>query len=373
MSGPNQNLSLNQSFLDFWSLSRAVFSSPGWETGLFVPQSKETMLQRLKLYSDRRGALIVLTAPHGHGKTTIARWIYDTLSLQQHEAVFLTLFKPEPAAGWLLPRLCEFFGVASSSYQAAPSDIVQDIAGHIEEIKEEGRQLTLIIDEADKIQTIDAFAEIHALTSIHTGIDTCINIMLIGNSELARRIENSPPLMSRLVFQAHFDPLTPEETDAYIDYRLDAAHLDRRIMTSEARQAIANLGGGVFSMINTLGDNSLVEAYLGQKRTIDGEIVEKAASFLSLAAQKGRKFAAQQNSESVVRRAGKETSALASGGGARSVEKTGSDGKENQFKVHEGGAVDAKESPSAEVRNNAAEKKNVTLTSLFYKDKDKGS
>ena len=342
------------------------------------------MLQRVKLYSDRRGAVIALTAPHGHGKTTLARWIYDTLSLQQHEAVFLTLYKPENNAGWLLPRLCEFFGIALGSFQATQNDIVQDIAVHIEEIQEEGRQLTLIIDEADKIQTNDAFAEIHALTSIHSAIETCINIILIGGNELIRKLEGYPPLMSRMVFHAHYDPLTMEETDAYIDYRLDGAQLGRQTITNEARLAIASLSGGIYSMINTLGDNSLVEAYLCQKRLVDQEMVEKAASFLNLSAQKGRRFSTAPSSEPQARRGGKEAPAsiavreeanVGMAGPGPSLQQRSTKETKGNPQAAQSAAKTQLKAPSGEpaIKETAGEKKSGTLTSLFYKDKDDGS
>ena len=380
MSGLNAH-SLNQSFLDYWSLSKSVFSSPGWEKGLFIPKSKETILQRVKLYSDRRGAVISLTAPHGHGKTTMARWIYDSLSLQQHEAIFLTLYKPENNAGWLLPRLCEFFGITMGTFQATQSDIVEDIAAHVEEIQEEGRQLTLIIDEADKIQTNDAFAEIHALVSIHSAIETCINVILIGGNELTRRLEASPAIMSRLVFHAHYDPLTLEETDAYLNYRLDGAQLEHHVITPDARRAIAGLSGGIYGLINTLGDNSLVECYLSGKRIVDQEMVEKAASFLNLAVQKGKRIMGTsvgdstnlgRPKESPGSSGGQDEAAIAPSSPLKPKEKTNKESKGTHTTAH----VGAKAAPKGLSNNEASgkepvqEKKNGALSSLFYKDKD---
>jgi hypothetical protein len=127
--------------------------------------------------------------------------------------------------------------------------------------------------------------EIRLLTNLETASEKLLQIVLAGQPELSVKL-NSPDLRQlkqRIGLRCNLDPLTMEETREYIDTRLEIAGLSQQQIFSEPTIAeIYRLSGGIPRLINTICDNSLLNAYASDSKTVGMDIIQEVSGDLEL-------------------------------------------------------------------------------------------
>jgi phage tail protein X len=122
----------------------------------------------------------------------------------------------------------------------------------------------LIIDEAHKL-SFDLLEEIRLLSNMETGDDKLINIFLVGQPELNKKLSDSRcrPLLQRISIRHHIPPLNLPETKDYMDTRLKVAGAAKanQIFSKKAIEAIYDFSRGYPREINILADNALLLGY----------------------------------------------------------------------------------------------------------------
>lgn len=264
-----------QDFLKFWGLRKPLFKEADLVHGIFIPRGFNRAQQRITLATENDNPFICITAPSGHGKTTLARWLTQRLPPLHYEALNLILMMPEDRSGWLLHRLAEFFNPAASS-----SDCLATVAKGLDELMEEKRRLLLVIDNAHHLMPGEAFNDIHSLLALQGSGTASVGIVLIGHDDLLKRIMSAGMLKNRLALKAKIEPLTAAETRDYLRTTLRQAGLAEDVMTESAMEAIARYSGGIYTVINALADNAFMEAFLSGEKTVDRNAVQAARDFM---------------------------------------------------------------------------------------------
>ncbi len=263
-----------QDFLKFWGLRKPLFKEADLVHGIFVSQGFHRAHQRITLATETDNPFICVTAPTGHGKTTLARWITQRLPPLQYECVTFTLMMPEDRAGWLLRRLAEFFN------PTAHGDYLATVAKGLDELAEEKRRLLIVIDNAHHLESVESFGDIHSLLALQGSGTVSVGVVLLGTEELLKRVLNSGTLRNRLALKAKIDPLSPAETKDYLRTVLRQNGLPDDVMTDGAMDAIAHASGGIYTIINALADSAFMEAFLAGEKTVDREAVQAARDFM---------------------------------------------------------------------------------------------
>ena len=281
-------------YLKFWQVVTPVFNHPPGDD-LFIPQSQLRDVNRLKLFCEQGSSLMAVVAPPGHGKTTLARWLRQTLPPASHEVFVISLYQSATKAGWLMPKLATFLGTAPQ---------IERIATGIDEIASEGRKLILIIDDADRLVTTEAFDEVTGLIAMQRAVKPCLSIVLLGAEGLDASISATAQLKNRLVLRAYMRPLTLEESLEYIAFRLKAAHLPTTVFSRDAAQLIASQAEGIYSLIDALCENGLIEAFLTGQSIVTNEIAARATAQLMVRGSPARREAPPPSYEMPLREAG---------------------------------------------------------------------
>ncbi len=263
-------------YLKYWQIDKPIFQSPVDIDHIFIPEPWVSYLERIILFSGQTSSIVTLSSPPGHCKSTIAKWLYRNIGVQSHEIVLLSLFREEEQSGWLLPKLAKYFGISAQNQHS----LLELVADAIDQINQEGRLVTFIIDEAHKIKDPDAFSELHGLISLQSLVNLGINCILVGNNYLNEVISHTEQIKSRLNLTINFNNLSIQETAAYLYHSLASTPVNNDIFANDAIEAIYSQTSGIFSRLNALLENCLIEAFLKQKKTIDCKIVEEAARFL---------------------------------------------------------------------------------------------
>jgi general secretion pathway protein A len=109
-----------------------------------------------------------------------------------------------------------------------------------------------------------------------------LQILLVGQPELDDKLDSRElrQLKQRIALRSHLEPMSEEETIGYIQRRLQLAGAGMNGSELFPRQTIAEVfrySRGIPRLINTICENSLVNAYARQLRSVTPEIVEEVA------------------------------------------------------------------------------------------------
>ena len=133
----------------------------------------------------------------------------------------------------------------------------------------------LVIDEAQAIENLETFEELRLLLNFQQNDRFLITLILIGQSELRKRLKELPQLKQRLMIDYHLNPLDEQDTYRYIDHRLKIAGAEDSIFDANAKRLIYQYSSGIPRVINGLGDMALLEGYAENKQIIDESMIRK--------------------------------------------------------------------------------------------------
>jgi len=258
----------NQRFLAFWGLKSLPGNGQIDLDQLYWQDRTQSLCSRLLLVLEKTANISVLVAPPGHGKSTLARWLYHRIDSETHDAAFFSLMKQENEPGWLLPRLASYLGLPEAIHDA--KTILQNLS------TVHGKILTVIIDNAHFLSDITAFDEIVSLCQIQALVACPINFVLIGNPKLGQHIQNNRDIQHRLSLLSELHPFSRSELQNYLSQVMQDIGISRRTLVPESLALIAQQGPMTFAGINALLEACLFEAFLKEQKTISTEIVHAA-------------------------------------------------------------------------------------------------
>jgi type II secretory pathway predicted ATPase ExeA len=137
-----------------------------------------------------------------------------------------------------------------------------------------GRRTLLIFDEAQNL-SVQLLEELRLLSNVNSEKDMALQIMLVGQPELRRKLER-PQLRQfaqRVSVDYHLNALTLPEAEAYVRHRLMVAGGSAEIFDHEAIEIVHDRSGGIPRLINQLCDRSLVYAFAEGLRHVTAQLV----------------------------------------------------------------------------------------------------
>jgi type II secretory pathway predicted ATPase ExeA len=216
---------------------------------------------------------VVITGEIGAGKTTLIETFLREL---QTDAVVAQINQTQLSPTAFLQTVLVQFGF--SPFNMKKPEVLTTLNQFLVEQHIAGRKVLLIVDEAQNLSP-RVLEEVRMLSGIETTKDKALRIILAGQPELNDKL-NSPELVQltqRVRLRFHLTALTPAETAAYIDHRLEVAGSQgRRIFLEETHATIYKYTGGVPRLVNTLCDTSMMAAFGRDRDTVSMEDLEAA-------------------------------------------------------------------------------------------------
>jgi general secretion pathway protein A len=271
-------------YLTHFGLKEAAFNITPDPEFLYLSTSHREGLAQLSYGVKARKGFVVLTGEVGTGKTTLIQVLLKELDSNTLTAlIFSTITTPLD----LLRFVCEEFGLTDSK---APRQDMHDYVTLVNEFLLEryraGGNCALIIDEAQNLSA-EVLESIRLLSNFETPKDKLLQIILVGQPELATRLNSSTlrQLKQRIALRHHLRPLTLAECREYIVNRLrSAGRDDGNVFRSAALEEIHQLAGGIPRLINVLCDNAMLTAFALGKPEVEFEMVREVAEDLNLTA-----------------------------------------------------------------------------------------
>ncbi|HET7442348.1 MAG TPA: AAA family ATPase [Terriglobales bacterium] len=242
---------------------------------LFLTRHTEEALACLTYGIQTRKGFVLLTGEVGTGKTTLINKLLEWLRLQQVATAFI--FNTRMNVPQFLDYMMADFNIPCDS--RAKSQVLLRLYNWLLDRYRAGETAVLIVDEAQNLSE-EVLEEIRMLTNLETFTEKLLQIILVGQVELERKLKQPElrQLRQRLTLRAKTHPLTLEETKAYIAQRLRIAGSNGEpIFDPEAMTAIHRYANGIPRVINLICEHCLVSAFVDQQKLILPDVVDVVA------------------------------------------------------------------------------------------------
>lgn len=263
-------------YYQYFGLSEPPFSIAVDPRYLFMSPRHRDALAHLLYGVGSGGGFILLTGEVGTGKTTINRCLLEQLPQDTDIAIILN---PALNAQELLASVCDELGIHYEGSQPTLKTLTDKLHAFLLENHGRGRKTVLMIDEAQHLD-FDVLEQIRLLTNLETNREKLLQIILIGQPELAQMLAQPElrQLNQRITARYNLEPLNLDETGAYIHHRLQVAGMspERVIFPRSVVRGIHRSTRGIPRVINVLCDRMLLGAYGRNKTRADNAMLRLA-------------------------------------------------------------------------------------------------
>jgi general secretion pathway protein A len=242
---------------------------------LYMSQQHREALAHLLYGVGEAGGFVQLTGEVGTGKTTICRCLLQ--QLPEHVDLALIL-NPRVTAQELLASLCDELKIPYARGTASIKALTDALNTYLLDSHARGRRTVLMIDEAQNLGA-EALEQVRLLTNLETTREKLLQIILVGQPELRTLLarDDLRQLSQRITARYHLEPISRDETAAYIRHRLQVCGAPEQIFTDTAIDMVHKLSSGVPRLINVLCDRAMLGAFVEGKPRVEASIVRKAA------------------------------------------------------------------------------------------------
>jgi len=263
--------------LQFFGLAEKPFAITPDPRYLYLSGRHADALAHLVYGINEAGGFIQLTGEVGTGKTTTIR---SLLARAPKSAEIALILNPRLSATEFLRALCEELGLGADDNSGADNKSLVDLLNrYLLRAHAQGRRVVLVVDEAQNLAP-DVLEQVRLLTNLETETQKLLQIILIGQPELRKLLarEDLRQIAQRITARFHLDPLSREETYAYVRHRLRVAGATTDVFTRAALREIYRISGGIPRVINILSDRAMLGAYTQELHQVPGSLVRRAGA-----------------------------------------------------------------------------------------------
>jgi general secretion pathway protein A len=239
----------------------------------------EEVLSKLRYGIEAKKGFFVLTGEAGTGKTTLLRLLMRSFP---DTVAYAYIFNPRLKFSALLRALLNDLGIPAT--EADKASMLEQLNGYLLEQHKRGHIVTCILDEAQGLSD-EVLEELRLLGNLETDSEKLIQIILVGQPELERRLDQAKlrQLKQRISHRHVLNPLQAHEVGPYLAARLNqAGYKGGQLFNPTAVERISYYSRGIPRLINSICDNALIRACRIGTHEITVELIDEAAVELRL-------------------------------------------------------------------------------------------
>src|SRR5688572_18631910 len=267
---------------DYYGFVEKPFSLTPDPKYLYKSESHASAFELLQYAIRRREGFVVVTGDIGTGKTTLCRAVLGQLDRKTFTALVLNPFLSEDD---LLGLILQDFGVVSREEikrgrlaGVSKQELIDTLNEFLLSLLPLRASAVLILDEAQNLPR-QVLEQIRILSNLETEKDKLLQIVLVGQMNLKEslRAPDLRQLDQRVSIRFELEPLTRDETGAYVSHRLAIAGGASGVSFAPAAlDLVHRCTTGIPRLINLVCDRALLCSYAERCTRVTPESVRKA-------------------------------------------------------------------------------------------------
>jgi general secretion pathway protein A len=231
----------------------------------------------------RRKGFVVVTGEVGTGKTLLLRCLLELLKRNRLASAFI--YNPRLSVTEFLTYVLTDLHLPLKGGHTK-SELLSYLNEYLLARYQRGATTALVVDEA-QLLSWELLEEIRLLTNLETSQHKLLQIVLVGQPELDRKLDSEElrQLKQRIAMRGRLEPLSLPELNGYILRRLELAGANSHAKTIFPPETIAIVhlfSGGIPRLANTLCENALIAGFSKQAREITPDMIHEVAMDLRL-------------------------------------------------------------------------------------------
>lgn len=265
------------SYLEHFGLRQAPFSKELEDASLWIPSSKQELLDELEQALRERQS-VLLMGESGVGKTCVLRALRQRI---ERAGGFRLTYCPNANLGKrdFYRMLSHVLGLNSS---ASAGNLYLAVETYVQSSRRDKIHPVFLLDEAHMLRE-DMLEHLHILLNYEWDSLSLLSIVLVGLPELESRLSlrSHRSLWTRVHHRLMIEPATEKDTGEYIQFRLKQAGVTQALFPDDTIRALHEISQGALRELDRLGGASLREAAKRKKRLVDRDIVEQVSGSLA--------------------------------------------------------------------------------------------
>lgn len=272
----------------FFGLNSTPFNLSPDPSFLYRSAQHEEALASLIYGVRSRKGFIVLTGEVGTGKTTMLECLRDHLTA--HQTPFAFLFNSRLTPDQFFQMIAYDFDLDCA--RDSKTEVLFALNNMLIQRANQNHTTVLIVDEAQNLEW-DVLEEIRLLGNLETRRGKMLQIVLSGQPELDRKLEQSEyrQLKQRIALRCHLRPFSASETARYIASRLRRAGMqDQTVFPADVLTEVHRRTQGIPRLINSVCDNLLLTCFAMESKVANVNMLEEVSRDLHLEWPGGNKI-----------------------------------------------------------------------------------
>src|SRR5919199_1539514 len=263
-------------YLTYFNLKEEPFNTTANPRFFYQSPIHSMALGKAEFIVVARKGLATIFGDTGYGKSTLARLLHGKFKEKGYISVLLT--NPNyPTTNSLLRTIIQEFQLPKSSKAFKENlDIFKNYL--FEQAVEQEKTVVLIIDEAQTLR-IPLLELLRQITNYETNDMKLLQLVLFSQEQLRTKLTHpmARNFRSRIALASILEAMDQKQHAEMIDFRWRVASGNQsHPFTPEALEGIYVHSKGMPREACIIADNSLLAAYLAEKKVVDKSTVEAA-------------------------------------------------------------------------------------------------